>query len=607
MEPKSIPARATTWFVLCSIVAVLYVARDFLLPIALAIFVAFVLAPLVRRLERTGLGRGLATILTMGVVGVVVGAIGWVLVIQLRLFADSMPEYRQNVRAKAADVRELIESRIAEATNTVRTLGEDLSSSVPGADAVETIPVVPVTDATNGSWLGLQDALGSVAAFSAVAALVFLFAFVMLLRWEDLLDRVLALAGENDLDVTSRAAKEASAKVGLYMRRQLLVNGIHGTAVALILWGVGVPTPLVWGFLGATLRFVPYLGPIIGTAAPILVSFASSDGWTQTWLTAGALVGLEVITNNVLEPWIYGACTGISPLALLVSAAFWTWIWGVMGLVLSTPLTVCLLVIGKRYRSLRFFDVLFSDEPALPSRSRLYHRLLANDQDEAWEVLREEVERTSLVDATDRTLIPALGLAGTARSDGRLDAEARERVGVLAHGLVDELEELPRTPPSPAPTGAARVLCFPARDSFDAVGGRILVRELERHGVPATTASPDRLLGEVLESVRQDEVDVVVISSVVPTHFLHVRTLCKRLLAVDSDVQILVGLWGESMSNAESLERLPQSPRVHVVSHIAEAIAWCQDVAPQMVPHRVAAPETAPQPGPGPASRKASA
>lgn len=605
MEPKTIPARATTWFVLCSIVAVLYFARDFLLPIALAVFVAFVLAPLVRRLERTGLGRAVATIVTTVVVGVIVAAIGWMLAIQLRVFSESMPEYRANVRAKAADMRAVFEERVAQATNTVKSLGEDLAVSVPGDAAPEPIPVLPVTEATTA--FGLEDTLGSLASFSAVAALVFLFAFVMLLRWDDLLDRVLALAGENDLDVTSRAAKEASAKVSLYMRRQLLVNGIHGAAVALILWWVGVPTPLVWGFLGGALRFVPYLGPIVGTAAPILVSFASSDGWTETWITAGTLLGLELITNNLLEPWIYGACTGISPLALLVSAAFWTWIWGVMGLVLSTPLTVCLLVVGKRYRSLRFLDVLFSDEPALPSRSRLYHRLLASDQDEAWEVLRDEVQRTSLVDAADRTLIPALGLAGTARSDGRLDAEARERVGILAHGLVDELEELPRTPPAPTATTAARILCFPARDSFDAVGGRILVRELGRHGIPATSASPDRLLAEVLESVRQDEVDVIVISSVVPTHFLHVRTLCKRILAVDSEVQILVGLWGEDHPNAASLERLPRSPRVHVVSRIAEAIAWCQDVAPQLVPRRVAAAEPAAKAEPGPSSRKASA
>jgi predicted PurR-regulated permease PerM len=275
--------------------------------------------------------------------------------------------------------------------------------------------------------------------FPAFAGLVFLLACVMLLRWEDLRDRILALAGESEVHLTSRTAREAAATITRYLRQRLLVNTIHGTAVGLALWWIGVPNQLVWGLVAGILRCVPYVGPVVATLAPILCSFASSDGWTQTWITTGALLGLELITNNVLEPWMYGACTGISPLAILVSAAFWTWILGPVGLVLSTPLTVCLLVVGKKVPDLRFLDVLFGDQPAFSRRSRLHQRLLAGDQDEAWEILREGVESSTRVAAVDETLLPALAQAGVARLGGWIDAEARDRIGALALGLADEL------------------------------------------------------------------------------------------------------------------------------------------------------------------------
>ncbi len=588
MELKTVPARVMTWFVLCSVVAVLYFAREFLVPIALAIFIAFVLAPLVRRLTRAGLPRVLATILTMAGVTIVLSAIGWMLVSQVHGFAEELPEYRWNLRSKIADVRSTLGSRVEKAAATVRELGEDLASSAtesharPAAtDRSAEPPVASQTLVTS-----LPTTLGSMALYSAIAGLVYLLAAVMLLRWDDLRDRILALAGENEVHLTSRAARDASANITRYLRQQLLVNTMHGTAAGLLLWWIGVPNPLVWGLVAGLLRFIPYVGPVVGTLAPILVSFASSDGWTQTWITAGALVGLEVVTANLLEPWIYGACTGISPLAILVSAAFWTWIWGPVGLVLSTPLTVCLLAVGKHFPHLRFLDILFGDEPALSRPSRLYHRLLAGDQDEAWEILREGSAERSLVEIVDGTLVPALELAAIARTGNWIDSEARERIGVTASAMADELEDLvPTQSAQPAP-GAPRVLCFPARDAFDGIAGRILVREMSRSGTDANWSGHERLLGEVLEVARRGELDVVVISAVVPIHFLHVRSLCKRLLANDSCVEILVGLWGEASTPRELAEKLPDSPRIHVVTSIAEALRWSAGAAARVAPRQ---------------------
>lgn len=578
MLTKARPSRATTWFVLCSIVAMLYFAKEFLLPIAIAVFVAFALAPLVQRLERIGLPRIAATILTTATVGVLVVGVGWLLVGELRDLVDQMPGYRANVRAKTEDVRQIFVGPFEQASNTVRDLGHDLTHSAADLATEIAIEIAP-TDAPpilpeSTPWAAMRSVLGSMAVSSVVVGLVFLLAFVMLLRWEDLRDRMLALAGENELEVTTRAAQEASARIGRYLRRQLLLNIVHGVAMGLILWWVGVPNPLVWALLGATLRFVPYLGPVISTVAPIFVSFASSEGWVQTWITVGSLVGLEIVSNNVLEPWIYGAATGISPFALIVSTAFWTWIWGPMGLVLSAPLTVCLLVVGKRFPALRFLDVLFREEPAYSRRTQLYHRLLANDLDEAWDVLHDEIASSGLPEALDRTLMPALGLAGVARSDGRIDFEAREQIGSLAHALVNEVGELHASHAPPPPTSELRVVCFPARDAFDAVGSRLLVEAATRQGFRHATCLPVEQLPQVLDVLRAGGVDVVVVSSVVPTHFLHVRSLCKRLLALEPRVEILVGLWAEEMPIEEARRRFPDSPRVHVVTKFTAALAW---------------------------------
>ncbi len=572
--------RATTWLVLCSMVAMLYFAREFLVPIALAAFVAFALAPFVEQIARAGLPRMLATTLTMAAVGVLVGAVGWLVAGQIQGFAEQMPTYRANLQMKGADLRASFGKLIEQTTSMVRGIGRDLSVT-PAVEA----PPTPAAAPDGNWWSVLHSALNSMADFSVVASLVLLLAFVMLLRWDDLRDRLLALASQSDLPVTTRAAKEASAKVGTYLRRQLFLNGVHGAAMGLILWWIGVPNPLVWGLLGATMRFVPYLGPIVSTVAPILVSFASSDGWSQSWIALGSLLSLELLTNSVLEPWLYGAGTGISPLALVISAAFWTWIWGPIGLVLSTPLTVCLIVVGKHFPRLRFLDVLFGDQPAMPQRSRLYQRLLVGEQDAAWEILRQEVARTSPIEAADRTLIPALGLAGQAGADGRIDVERRGLIGALAHALVDELDE--SRLPSPSPTATAtRVLCFPARDALDAVGARLLAAELVQHGLKATASAGGELLGEVIESIRRDGVGIVCVSSVLPTHFLHVRSLCKKLLASDERLVIVVGLWGEDLDTKEIDQRLPNSPRVRVATSLAQAVAVTEAIA---APHHAPA------------------
>lgn len=384
MKQGPIRGGASIWFLVCSIVAALYLGRAFLLPIALATLMAFVLAPVVRWLARRGVPRLAATVLAMATVSLGVGGVAWVFVTQVRGLADSLPEYRANMRSKIADVRSMLGHHVEEATSTVRELTDELSHAAhmgePGVS--ESSPPVIVAErvpAEGPGWSTIQGVLGSFAEWASVAGLTLLLACVMLWRWDDSCRRLVLLAGEEDRERTKRIFDEASTRVGGFLGRQLLVNAIHGTIMGLVLWWIGAPTPVVWGAFGALARFLPYLGPVASTSAPILASFASSQGWSETLLVASALLTLEFVTNNLLEPWLYCSYTGLSPLALLVSAAFWTWLWGPLGLLISTPITVCLIVAGKHVPALKFFDVLFGDEPLPTRRRRLVRRAPAAD------------------------------------------------------------------------------------------------------------------------------------------------------------------------------------------------------------------------------------
>jgi len=559
----------------CSVVGALYFARGFLEPVALAGFVAFLLSPLVRLLTRKKVPRVLSTTLSLGVAAILVAIVGGLLLGQLDSFSEHLPEYRANLRDKIADFRANYGHSIERASSTVRELGDELTHEheATGGVPAPAAPAAPPATSTNMGMQILQEVAGSLAVLATTAAFVLLLAWIMLLRWDDLHDRLLRLAGRGDVNVTTRASVEASSKVTTYFRKQVLVNLTYGIVIGLILAAVGVPNPLVWGILGGALRFIPYLGAWIGTTAPVLFSLASSRGWSQAWIAAGVLVVVELITNSVVEPMVYGASTGVSPLALLVSAAFWTWIWGPVGLVLSTPLTVCLLVAGKNFAGLRFFEILVGDQPAMPESARLYHRLLADDQDEAWEILRNRAAREGAsTAAADELLLPALGFAGQAVREATIDPEQRDRIATVAQSLAGELEDARPEATAIVPREAPPILCLSARDAFDAVGARLLAAELSRLGWPVTVEGDAKLVGEVVERIEEDRTRVVCVSSVQPTQFLHLRSLCKRILLTDPRIQIVLGLWGEDLSSADLEQRLTDSPRVHFVNTLAAAL-----------------------------------
>ena len=516
-------------------IAALYFGRAILMPLALALLVSFAMAPLVRKLERLRLGRAPAVIAVCLGIGAVAIGVGWVVGQQAGRLADEIPQYRTILREKVRELRGPI-AALSGAAEEITRLGDAIEPATRG-DATQKVEVIERRGVLGTVGEMLAPLLGPL----GTAGLVAVLALFMLLEREELRDRMIWLIGARDLSLTTRALDDATTRVSRYLAMQSLVCSIQGVAVAIGLLAIGVPGAALWGALAAALRFVPYFGPWIAAALPITLSLVAFHGWTQPLLTISLFVVLELATSNVLEPWLYGASAGLSPFGVIFSAVFWAWLWGIPGLLLATPLTVCLVVAGGYVRGLQIFPVLLGNQPALPADVRLYQRLVALDLDEAATVLDDASAEASLEELSDRVVLPALRrLADDDQRDALPDektAEVRERLEVLLTDVADAAGA------SETVAADVRVLFVPALDDNDALAGRWLARVCEASGAQASFASPDSLASEVVERVQADAPDAICISALTPRAAAHARLLYKRLEAALADRDVLVGLW----------------------------------------------------------------
>jgi predicted PurR-regulated permease PerM len=560
------------------VIAGLYLARSVLMPFALAMLVSFLLAPLVLRLQRWHFSRVAAVVTAVLLVFVASGAMCWLVVGQVRDVASKVSGYNSYLREKMATLRGVVEKPVQEASKIVTELRADLTPAEVPAAAANAIRTVRIAEPIRGSFEVLSDGFGPTLEVVVTGAMVLLFAFLMLLRRDDLGDRFIRIVGHGKILVTTRALEEAARKVSSYLWRSLLLNGFHGLVVGIGLTIIGLPNALLWGLLAALLRFIPYAGPWVAAAFPVLASLAMFPGWSQPLLTIGLFAALELVSNNLLEPWIYGAGTGISPLAILVSALFWTWLWGPVGLVLATPLTACLVVMGRYVPQLQFLQALFGDAPGLSPPARLYQRLIASDQDQAWLVFRTEMHEKTLHEVYDSVVLPALSMAEQDRQQGALDDEVEARIEETMKLLIEEAGELSAGSDSGAdPTPAAPradapcVLCLPARGTADALAATMLRQVLELDGAEVEVMYAAELSGETLDMIETRRVDIVCISALPPSRFLNVRYLCKRIAARFPSLPIVAGMWTLDVENSELAERLPILAGVHVVASLGEA------------------------------------
>ena len=406
------------------VVAALYLAKGVLVPLTLAVLLSFLLSPVCDWLERRRLGRIPAVLVTAILGFAALGAVAWTAVVQMTDLAPKMPEYQDNLQSKLHSANEYLSAALTKVTRTAQEMGQSLPPSELADElqgrkeptyAVRVLPSpASPLQVLGGTFGAILYALGS-------TGIVILLVVFFLIRREDLRDRFIRLVGQGHVTVTTQMLEDAATRVSRYLATQFLINFTFGVAVGIGLFVIGVPNAILWGILATTLRFIPYIGPWIAAAMPIGLSMAISTNWLAPILTLGLFVVLELISNNVIEPWLYGKSTGVSAVAVLIAAVFWTWLWGIAGLLLATPLTVCLLVIGKHVPQLSFLNILLGNEPVFEPKKRVYQRLLAGDQEEAAELVEEFLEHQPLVEVYDTVLIPALALAETHWHRGELD------------------------------------------------------------------------------------------------------------------------------------------------------------------------------------------
>ncbi len=503
-SPLPVPhSRRLPYGVLIGVVAILYFAKEVLIPLALALLFSFLLGPLVRRLEHHGLRRVPSVLLVAAAFFCVFGSVAWLTTSQLVDLAGKVPAYQDNIQRKLESLRGHGGS-LQKAVQVIEKAADSNGNKEPtGEPTAEKTPLpVRVVEPPASAPLFLRNLFGPLLGPLGTAGVVIIFTVFMLIQREDLRDRLLHLAGPERLPLTTQAVDEASQRVSRYLLAQVAVNFTLGVLIAAGLFYLRVPNAALWGLLAALLRFVPYVGIWLSAAAPLALALASSDTWWPVFETAGLFVVLEMLTGNALEPWLYGTSTGLSPAAVLVAATFWTWLWGGVGLLLSTPLTVCIVVLGRYVPQMAFLHTLLGDEPVLAPESRLYQRLLAFDQEEVSQVVDEYLTDHPVVDFYDQVLIPALNQAQKDAHLGNIGEDRQVFVRQTVATLVDELHERPAetlaapspaedegagTPP-PAATAAAaplpvRVLIVPVKTDADELAARMLALLFELGGV----------------------------------------------------------------------------------------------------------------------------
>jgi predicted PurR-regulated permease PerM len=642
-------------FILVAVVttiAALYFAKAILLPIALAILLSFLLAPLADRLESWRVPRIPAVLLVVGMSFALIGGIGWVVGRQLYDLSRELPKHKATIIAKIEAVRPTSPAftrfmdTLTELRNTitgemgVTPAGEQSSttteqgtsnqsaaktdatptgqaSNVGEAAAVDgkiTSRTYQTTDHLAGRDFEVQVItqppsrlsqvpgwLATLIAPLATSGMVIILVLFLLLDRENQRTRIVQLFGRSHLHATTEAMHDVTKRVGRYLRLLFLVNSTYGLAVATGLWFIGVPGAIMWGVLGFSLRFVPYLGPILAAAVPILVSVATSTGWTQPLMALSWFVFIELISNNIVEPLVYGNTMGISTVGVVISAIFWTWLWGPIGLILAMPMTVCLVVVARYVPQLRFITVLLADNPPLSPGEHVYQRLLASDYQEPLKLARKVIKESSLVAYYDEVLIPALVMAEQDRhadllsdeqatslqeavedlvaelGEGAVAARFADKDKIAAQAAADALASIPT-----AEILSARVLCVPLRDEADELASRMLAQLLIAEGYPVLTAGAELLTSEVVDRVAATDADIVVISVLPPIAQRDSRLLWKRLRLHYPNLPIIVGIWSGTGAKAELPTPVGGKETGDTVTSLSEAMALIRSTAAQL-------------------------
>ena len=605
------------------IITTLYFGREIFVPIALAILLSFVLAPLVGVLQRIRMPRGLAVVSVVILAFVLIFAMGSLLATQLTQLAGDLPRYQSTISEKIQSFRETTAGRgtLERASGMLKDLSKELekpkdaaagtgSILSPKAPAPLTPVPVEVRQPDPSALESLQSLISPLLHPLATTGIIIIFVIFILLQREDLRNRLIRLAGSHDLQRTTAALDDAAGRLSRLFLIQLLLNGTFGVVIGMGLWLIGIPSAILWGILAAVLRFVPYIGAAIAAAFPLALAVAVDPSWSMLLWTIALFLVVEPIVGHVIEPMVYGHSTGLSPVAVVASATFWTALWGPIGLVLATPLTVCLVVLGRHVERLEFLDVMFGDRPALTPPEIFYQRMLAGDPTEAAEKAEEFLKERSLSSYYDEVALKGLQLAQVDAERGALDDERltkiRDAVDEFTNNLSDQDDRLPpklRSTTDAEATSAVEsvaedapyedlpvlskgelpsewqseypVLCVAGRSFLDEAAAIMLGQLSTAHGLAARVEGAEALSTANIFRLETTGVAVVCLVYMDASGPAHMRYSVRRLRRKLPKATIILGCWMKDMDPA-GLELLRDGAKADLVAaSLGEAIKLC--------------------------------
>ena len=605
---------ATTLIAAGVLFAGLYFAQDVLVPVVLSVLLTFLLAPIANRLERLGIGRIISVLVVVAIAFGMVAGLTWVVFRQIDSLADLLntDDVHKRIERKVERLRtggsfgdkflawgkefEKVTSqkpatepagegeanptaprRLAEEPGQVITEYSTKAAATTGpsplgstqANPVYTVPL----EAPASPIDTVQSFLGIVGPPLGTTALVVVFVVFMLLEREQMRDRAIRLISGGRYTVTTTALNDAAKRISRYILAQTIVNGSYGLAIGLGLWVIGLtmgqgtsfPSVVLWGLLCAVLRFVPYVGPFVAGAFPLVLSLAVYDGFGVFFAVSGWIIFIELLSNNVMEPWLYGTSTGLSTIAILVAAVFWTSLWGTEGLLLSTPLTVCLVVMGKYVPQMKFLDVLLSDEPALAPSVSYYQRLLANNAHDAGKIAEGVAESAGADRVADSVFLPALRRSRRDRTAEQLSPEKEQLIFDATGRIAVRLYE-----PGVRSEPAARVLGCPAHHKSEELSLHLLSHLTAASGVNVDVVSSRSLPVDIENQIAQQKPAMVMIAVLPPGGLVQARYLCRRLRRKFPDLPILIGYWGRAKNFDNLLVKLRAAGASYVTTSLLQ-------------------------------------
>jgi predicted PurR-regulated permease PerM len=588
--PSLIPSIATALFVGLAVVAVLYFGREIFMPLALAMLLSFALSPLVELLRRWNVPQLGAVMLAVAAAFVVIGAIGSVVARQVGQLAENLPGYQITIGKKVESLRDVASGGgvVEKVTHALEGLRQQISKPPAPAESptkpsgsTDTEPKPIPVEIQQGPPKPLeivQSVLSPILAPLATTGIVVVFAIFILFYRQDLRDRFIRLVGSHDLTRTTAAMNDAASRLSRYLLTQTAINASFGVIVGIGLWLIGIPNPVLWGIVGALMRFVPYIGAIIAAAFPAALAMAVDPGWSMLAWTVALFLIVEAIVGQVLEPLLYGHHTGLSPMAVVVAATFWTWLWGPIGLLLSTPLTACLVVLGRYVKRLEFLEVMLGDEPALAPEEIFYQRMLAGDPHEAADQAEQFLKERSLSLFYDEVVIPGLAMAQADLTEGRLEADKIIQIRDAVHEVLDDLSDHDDEVPvqktaskkgnkdsstssetdsesndlpavkeeqelAPEWREGTPVLCVGSRSPLDEAAATMLAQLLEKHGIGARCEPREALATARIFQLEAVGVRLVCLSCLDVSRPVEVRYLARRVRRKLPDALILAGFW----------------------------------------------------------------